>query len=64
MATTLTLAQLLVTETKEAIYQKALDVAVTVGLPVTSWAPGDTTRSDYHVLSEVLALVVWIVKAR
>jgi len=49
------LATLLVQETKAALYQKALDVAVAVGLPVTSWSPGDPTRSQYHYLSEILA---------
>jgi hypothetical protein len=49
-----TLAQLLVQETKEQIYQRALDVAVSVGLPVTTWSEGDPTRSLYHVLSETL----------
>jgi len=56
-----TLAELIVAATKTEIYQRALDIAVTLGLPVTSWAAGDTTRSDYHVLSEVLATVETIV---
>lgn len=55
------LASLLVQETKAAIYQKALDVATALGLPVTSWAPGDPTRSLYHFLSEVLATLEEVV---
>lgn len=56
-----TLANLLIKETKAALYQKALDVAVTVGLPVTSWQPGDPTRSQYHYLSEVLSTLELVV---
>lgn len=50
----LTLAQLIVRHTKAAIYDTAIAVAENVGLPVTSWQPGDPTRSLYHVLSEIL----------
>jgi hypothetical protein len=54
---TIPLAQLIVAETAEVILQKALDIATTLGLPVTSWAAGDPTRSDYHVLAETLSYV-------
>lgn len=50
----MTLASLLVRETKEAIYARALDIATALGLPVSSWQPGDPTRSYYHLQSEVL----------
>lgn len=58
---TVSLASLLIAETKAAIYQKGLDVATALGLPVTSWAPGDPTRSLYHFLSEVLATLEEVV---
>jgi hypothetical protein len=61
MTTTIPLADLILTETKAAIYQKAIDVAVTLGLPVTSWQAGSPTRSMYHVLSQVLSTVEEIV---
>lgn len=51
----MTLASLLVRETKEAIYNGALSIASALGLPVSSWQPGDPTRSLYHVESEKLA---------
>jgi hypothetical protein len=51
---TTSLADLIVQETKAAIYSSALSVATTVGLPVTSWQAGDPTRSLYHVLSTTL----------
>lgn len=50
----LSLASLLVTETKAALYAKALEVAEYVGLPVSAWEAGDPTRSNYHALSEML----------
>ncbi len=51
---TLSLAALLVQETKEAIYAKGLAIATAIGLPVSSWQPGDPTRSLYYVESEIL----------
>lgn len=51
----MTLAELVVQETKDAIYEHALSIAESLGLPVTSWQPGDPTRSLYHVVSEILA---------
>ena len=49
------LASLLVQVTKAAIYQKGLDVATALGLPVTSWETGDPTRSLYHFVSDILS---------
>lgn len=59
--TVVALASLLVQETKAAIYQKGLDVATALGLPVTSWAPGDPTRSLYHFVSEILSTLEGVV---
>lgn len=58
---TVSLATLLVQETKAAIYSVALSVAQAVGLPVTSWEPGDPTRSFYHLQSEILATLEEVV---
>lgn len=58
---TVTLATQLITNTKATIYQLALDVATTLGLPVTSWLPGDPTRSDYHVVAEELEAVELVI---
>ena len=55
MPVLLDIATLLVQETKASIYSTALGVATTLGLPVTSWQPGDPTRSLYHVLATKLA---------
>jgi hypothetical protein len=55
--TTPSLASLIVQETKARLYEAALSIAVTVGLPVTSWAAGDPTRSLYHVLSAELEIL-------
>lgn len=64
---TTSLASLLVQETKAAIYQKGLDIAEAIGLPVTSWRPGDPTRALFHLESEILAtleeLVVNFIRA-
>ncbi len=49
------LATLLVQQTKAQIYTYALSVATAIGLPVTSWTAGDPTRSLFHVESEMLA---------
>lgn len=53
----LSLANLLVTETKEAIYETGLRVANAIGLPVSSWQAGDPTRSQFHLNAEILATV-------
>jgi hypothetical protein len=51
---TISLASLILTETRAAIYNYALGIATGLGLPVTSWQVGDPTRSLYHVLSAKL----------
>jgi len=51
------LASLLVTESKAAIYARGLSVATALGLDVTSWVAGDPTRSLYHFVSTVLEAV-------
>lgn len=50
----LTLAQLVVRETRAAIYERGLAIATSLGLPVTSWQVGDPTRSEYHFIAEAL----------
>ncbi|MCL2724861.1 MAG: baseplate J/gp47 family protein [Polyangiaceae bacterium] len=55
------LASLLIQETKEAIYSRALALASSLGLPVTSWQAGDPTRSLYHLESETLSILEKIV---
>jgi phage-related baseplate assembly protein len=50
----LSLATLITRTTKEQFIEKGLAVATALGLPVTSWAAGDPTRSLYHYLAEVL----------
>jgi hypothetical protein len=49
------LATLLIQETKAKIYETAINVAIAIGLPVSSWQPGDPTRSLFHLESELLA---------
>lgn len=49
------LASLLVTETKAQIYERGLALAQSLGLRVTSWAPGDPTRSLYHFAAQILS---------
>lgn len=49
------LETLLVKMTKAEIYDFALGIAEALGLPVTTWHPGDPTRSLYHVEAEFLA---------
>lgn len=46
-----TLASLLVQETAAQIYARGLNVAVSLGLPTTSWSAGDPTRSLYWFLA-------------
>lgn len=57
----ISLVDLLVQETKAALYAKGLQVATAVGLPVTSWQAGDPTRSLFHFVSEVLSTVESVV---
>ncbi len=54
---TYSLTGLLIQETKAAIYNTALTVATSLGLPVDSWQVGDPTRSLYHVLAEKLETI-------
>jgi uncharacterized phage protein gp47/JayE len=51
---TLYLADLITKITKTQIYDRAIAIATTLGLPTTSWFTGDPTRSMYYVLSELL----------
>lgn len=53
----LSLANLLVQETKEAIYETGLRIANAIGLPVSTWQAGDPTRSQFHLEAEILAAV-------
>lgn len=55
------LASLLVKETKAAIYTTALSIAVAIGLPVSSWQPGDPTRSLYYIEAETLSTLEEVV---
>lgn len=55
------LATLLLKQTKTQIYEYALGIAAALGLAVSSWQPGDPTRSLYHVESELLATLEEIV---
>lgn len=57
----LSLATLLVQQTKEQIYTYALGVATAVGLPVTTWQAGDPTRSLFGIESEQLATLEGVV---
>lgn len=50
---TVSLATLLVSQTKAQIYEFALGIANAIGLPVSTWQAGDPTRSLYHVESEM-----------
>lgn len=55
------LSDLLTQATKSALYAKGLEVAAAVGLPVTSWQPGDPTRSLYWFASEILSTLEGVV---
>jgi hypothetical protein len=55
------LATLLVQNTKAYIYEYALAIAETIGLPVSSWQAGDPTRSLFHVESDLLATLEEVV---
>jgi len=57
----LSLASLLIEESKAAIYEKAIAIANAIGLPVSSWQPGDPTRSLFHLESEVLTALETLV---
>lgn len=51
----LSISTLITAAGKASIYEAALVVATDIGLPVTSWQPGDPTRSTYHVVAEMLS---------
>ncbi|MBL0198591.1 MAG: hypothetical protein IPQ09_31105 [Myxococcales bacterium] len=51
---TISLASLILKETRTTIYNYALNITTSIKLPVTSWQMGDPTRSLYHVLSAKL----------
>jgi hypothetical protein len=53
--TTYTLEELLVEETQAEIYEAALAVANSTGLPVSSWQAGDPTRTTLNAQAEALA---------
>ena len=53
-ATPDTLTGLLIQETQDAIYSAMLALATTLGLPVTSWQPGDPTRSLFFLESSLI----------
>jgi hypothetical protein len=52
--TSVSLASLLIQETKAAIYSAGLSIASAVGLPVSSWQPGDPTRTLFYAQAEKL----------
>jgi uncharacterized phage protein gp47/JayE len=51
---TISLASLLVQQTKEEIYEYALAVATALELPVTSWRAGDPTRALFQLEAELI----------
>lgn len=55
------LATLIIQETKAAIYKTGIEIAQIVGVPVATWQPGDPTRSLFHLESETLAALEEIV---
>lgn len=52
--TTISLATLIISETKAAIYRTALGIASSIGLPVSSWQAGDPTRALFYAHAESL----------
>lgn len=58
---TVSLAALIIEETKETLYATGLRIATLVGVPVSSWRAGDPTRSLYHLESEVLSVLEKVV---
>ncbi len=50
---TISLASLLLRQTKADIYEYALGIANAIGLPVSTWTAGDPTRSLFHVEAEM-----------
>jgi phage-related baseplate assembly protein len=54
MSVTFSLSSLFTAATRAEIYNLGLSIASSLGLPVTSWLPGDPTRSVYHFLAAKL----------
>ncbi len=48
------IATQLVRLTKQQIFNKGLQIAAALHLPVESWAPGDPTRTDFWFIAEIL----------
>jgi len=65
---TISVASLITRTGKTALYNFAINVARALSLPVDSWQVGDPTRSNYHVLSELVdateGIVVNFIKSR
>lgn len=55
MAATISILNLFTAETADKILAKGLQIATSIGLPVTSWRTGDPTRSLYKYLAVKLA---------
>lgn len=60
-ATPDTLSGLLIQQTQAQIYAGALQIAQTLGLPVTSWQTGDPTRSLLYIESALISTLESIV---
>lgn len=58
----ITLASLFAPESYARILNKGLDLAATVGLPVTSWRAGDPTKSLYEFTAEILAQLELVIQ--
>lgn len=56
-----TLASLLLQQTKAQIYALGISLATSLNLPVTTWQPGDPTRSLYYLESELVEALEEIV---
>ena len=56
-----TLTGLLIQDDQATIYAAALEIAQTLGLPVTAWQPGDPTRTLFSVEAELLAALEVVV---
>jgi uncharacterized phage protein gp47/JayE len=55
------LETLLIEESKDSIYDTAIGIAETIGLPVSTWQAGDPTRSLYHIEAELLATLETVI---
>lgn len=52
---TVSLGSLLIQETKDVIYATALGIATAIGVPTSTWQPGDPTRSLFYLEAEELS---------